>query len=135
MKKKLSKPEPQQSGRIQVPPDGRGSTQTELVRFSFKYLRTECADNCEIGELRAFTKRLRMLSTTTWQMLNQAPRHGIGFERIPRAQLAVPCDLSEDVVEVLSFRYGQGLSPMLGHREGAVLHVLWVSHGHDAYRG
>jgi hypothetical protein len=135
VKKKIRQPQLEQGKRVPAPSDGGGSTQTELVRFSFKYLRVECADNCDAEELRAFTKRLNMLSNMTWQQVNQSHRHGAGFEKIPRAQLQVPCNLSEDVAEVLSFRYGHGKRPMLGYREGAVLHVLWVSHGHDAYAG
>ena len=111
------------------------STQTELVHFSFKYLHTDCLGNCQVGELRAFGERLKTLSGMTWQQVMQANRHGLGHEKIPRGQLQVPCLLSEDVTFVLAFRYGHGLDPMLGHREGSILYVLWVSHNHDAYRG
>ena len=114
---------------------GGGSTQTEPIRFSFRYFCEECVDNCTIDELRAFAKRLQKLSGLTWQDLAQSHRHGLGHEKIPRAQLQVRCTLSEDVTEVLSFRYGHGFDPMIGHREGGLLHVLWVSHNHDAYAG
>ena len=134
--KRLKQPDANQGARLKVDPsEGGGSTQTELVRFSFKHFHMDCLANCEINELRAFGGRLKTLSTMTWQQVIQADRQGLGHEKITRDQLQVPCLLSEDVTFVLSFRYGHGHDPMLGHREGAILYVLWVSHDHDAYRG
>jgi hypothetical protein len=134
--KRLKQPAANQGTRLKVDPaEGGGSTQTELLRFSFKHFHTDCLANCQIDELRAFGARLKILSTMTWQQVTQADRQGLGHEKIPRGQLQVPCLLSEDATFVLSFRYGHGLDPMLGHREGAILYVLWVSHNHDAYPG
>jgi hypothetical protein len=134
--RRLKQPDANQGPRLKVDAsEGGGSTQTELVRFSFRYFHTDCLGNCELAELRAFGDRLRTLSTMTWQQVMLAHRHGLGHEKIGRDQLLVPCLLSDDVSFVLSFRYGHGLDPMLGHRDGAILYVLWVSHNHDAYRG
>ena len=137
MGKKVKTPPLTQGSRIKVDAShGGGSTQAELLRFSFKFFRHECLDGCDRSEVEAFGKRLRALSTMTWQQVTQADRHGLGHEQIPIDKIKVPLDrLGEDVTYVLSFRYGHGLNPMLGHRDGAILHILWVSHGHEAYDG
>jgi hypothetical protein len=135
--KKVKTPPANQGSRIKVDQaQGGGSTQAELLRFSFKFFRHECLEGCDKSEIEAFGKRLRALSTMTWQQVTQADRHGLGHEQITRGQILVPLDkLGEDVTFVLSFRYGHGHNPMLGHRDGATLHILWVSHGHEAYNG
>lgn len=136
MSKRLKNASATQGSHLSVDPSrSGGSTQNHLVQFSFRYFHEDCLGTCAHDELIAFSKRLKKLSAMTWQQVHQSDRHALGSEKIPRDQLRVPCLLSEDVTEVLSFRYGYGMNPMLGHREGAVLHVLWVSHGHEVYAG
>ncbi len=129
---RLKQPAESQGARVKAPGDGGTSTQTEHLRFSFRYLNTACVDTVDHVELSAFTKRLHVLSTMTWQQVMQAPREGLGHEKIPRAQVTVPITASADAEHVLSFRYGDA-QRILGRRDGALLHVLWVSHGHEAY--
>jgi len=102
------------------------------VRFSFAHFRTDCIDACEKDNIARAHARLRAMSTMTWQQITQAPREGFGHELIPRDQLTCPCELTKDVVEVLSFRYSAS-ERIIGHREGQFLHILWISHGGNAY--
>lgn len=90
--------------------------------------------NCSLDQLHAFTEQLRMLSAMTWQDVTQSSRHGLGSEKIQRKQLKCPefPTLSPDVDFVLAFRYS-GKLPMLGHRVGSILHLLWVDHDYSAY--
>lgn len=134
MTKKVKRPDVNQGARIKVDPSKvGGSTLTELVRFSFQFFRTECIDSCDKNDLDAAHRRLRTMSTMTWQQVNQAPREGLGSERIGRDQLLVPCELAPGVTHVLSFRCSAA-ERIIGHRDGSVLQILWFSHNHDAYR-
>lgn len=134
MGKIKKKPPVTQGKTVHVAPSDSGTTQTEKVRFGFRFFRNECISNCEKDEVAQAMKKLRTYSDMTWQQINQADRKGLGFEKMPRKQLTCPCDLSEDVEFVLSFRYSQ-TDRIIGLRDGSILEVLWFSHAHDAYPG
>jgi hypothetical protein len=130
---KIRGEKPSQGGRLQTGElYGTGSTQLLPVRFSFTYFNSDCIAHCNLAHFKAFADRLKLLSGVTWQQITSANRHGIGHEKIRRDQLKCPCALADDVEFVLAFRY-HGMCPMLGHREGAILHVLWLDPNFQAY--
>jgi len=80
-----------------------------------------------MDHVQLWADKLRRLTSSTWQQVNQASREGLGFEKIPRAQFKqeVVRDLSEDTV-FLVFRCSDAIR-MMGFRDGAVLHVRVVA--------
>jgi hypothetical protein len=76
--------------------------------------------------------RRRQLS---WSAIKSAPRHGLGFEKIPRGQIkaAIPQFIKDDVDHFLAFRFS-GLHPMVGYRVRDIFYVLWFDHNFTLYK-
>jgi hypothetical protein len=132
--KRIKGREPNQGNRVGVSPGDRGSTQTEKVRVTFEDFRHSSATDCTQDELCALVDRLRLLTSMTWQQVNQAPRHGLGYEKIGRDQIRAEClpvSLTPDVT-ILAFRFC-AKAPMLCFRRDAVLHVLWLDRDFSSY--
>jgi hypothetical protein len=54
-------------------------------KFSFRYLdRKYCITRCTDQERVGFVNKMYQLSQQTWSQLRQAPRHGLGYEKIDR---------------------------------------------------
>lgn len=104
--------------------------------FSFEYMRAGSGysvDCCRDDHRAALAARLFKLSQMTWLEIRQAPRHGLGTEKIARGSIrpALPVALSDDV-ELLAVRYN-GFHPMVGFRNGRIFHVLFIDHTMDVY--
>jgi len=104
--------------------------------FSFEHMAggngysVEC---CNDDHCAALSKRFFLLSKKTWLEIKQAPRHGIGSEKIARRSIkpAIPNSVTDDV-ELIALRYN-GLHPMVGYRDGRVFHVIFLDHTMDVY--
>lgn len=104
--------------------------------FSFEFMpdKSGYSVNCCNDEHRAaLTRHLYQLSKLSWIDIKNAPRHGMGTERISRNSLKapVPSKVTEDA-EFLALRY-HGKSPMVGYRDGRVFHVIWLDHNFSLY--
>lgn len=91
--------------------------------------------DCQRDQKAQFAERLQELSELTWGEINQAPRDGLGTEKIAQYSLreAIPEHISPDV-RILSFKFGRG-ARMIGYREERVFHVVWVDLEHDVFNG
>lgn len=95
--------------------------------FSLQYLQPGYTlGECDKDEAAAFAKMIGRLSQLTWSEIKTAARHGLGFEKIARNALKapIPSHITDDV-NFIVFRFS-GLKPMVGYRDGAVFHVLWL---------
>lgn len=92
-----------------------------------------CVESCSDDDRAAVAMRLFLLSRMTWQEIHNAPRHGLGTEKIARAALrpALPPGISEDVT-FLAVRY-HGKRPIIGYRDGRIFHSLFIDHSFSAY--
>jgi len=102
--------------------------------FSFEYLQKGyCVGDCSADERGGMLDRIRAISQQSWQQLRQAPRHGLGYEKIDRGAIkaAVPKFVTEDV-NLIAFR-AIGKAPMVGFRQGRVFNVLWVDRAFTLY--
>ncbi|WP_317232024.1 hypothetical protein [Clavibacter capsici] len=74
----------------------------------------------------AFAESLQSLSSLTWRDIRRAPRHGLGFEKLPVRQLNMSMpDAFAESSEVYVFRYS-GRLPMAGVRAGATFHIVAI---------
>lgn len=130
---KVRPPEVSGGKRIAAPSGGGNSTQTERVILSFENFVCDCVHACQLDHVKLWADLLRMLTSSTWQTVTSAPRQGIGFEKIPTAQLKdeITAGLPPDI-DFLSFRCS-GAMRMVGFRRQAVLHVRWLDPLHKAY--
>lgn len=73
-----------------------------------------------------FAMQLEKLSSLQWKQIKLAPRHGLGFERLPVKQLEMTMPPAfQDEESVFVFRYS-GKLPMAGVRRGATLHLVAI---------
>jgi len=88
---------------------------------------------CGPDNRAALADRLFRLSRLTWLQIRQAPRHGLGTEKIAREAIkpAIPANVTDDA-QLLAIRYN-GLHPMVGFRDGRVFNILFVDHTMDCY--
>ncbi|RZT56963.1 hypothetical protein EV283_1020 [Sphingomonas sp. BK036] len=104
--------------------------------FSFEYMKegggysVEC---CEQEDRSQFALRLHKLGRMTWAEIGNAPRHGLGTEKIARSSMSValPPVVTQDT-NLLAIRFS-GKKPMIGFRDGRVFHVLFLDKDFTAY--
>jgi hypothetical protein len=102
--------------------------------FSLRYLQHDfCVTDCSKDQRAAFATKLRELSQLSWSKLRQSPRHGLGYERIPRDAIKapVPNHVTEEV-HLIAFRF-DGLRPMVGYRDSGIFFILWLDRNFTLY--
>lgn len=120
--------------RIRARESTTGSTDGLTPIFCLRYLQDPfCVVSCEQQEQAALAVTLRRLSFMTWAQIRNAPRHGLGTEKIARESLRapVPEGITEDVV-FLAIRF-HGKAPMVGYRSGQVFHIVWLDRAFTLY--
>jgi hypothetical protein len=88
-------------------------------KFCLRNLQSShCITACNEQERAAFAYSLFKLSRLPWQELRQAPRHGLGYEKIARVSIrcGIPATVSDDV-QLIAFRFS-GMKAMVGFRSG-----------------
>jgi hypothetical protein len=91
--------------------------------------------DCTRDEKAAFADRLQHLARMTWTQILMAGRTGAGSETIAQASLNVPIPgfVTPDR-RLLTLRFGDA-ARIIGFREDAVLHIIWIDPHHRAYDG
>ena len=89
--------------------------------------------DCERDDQAAFACTIERLSRLTWKEIRNAPRHGVGTEKIRRDSLnsAIPGSITEDV-EFLALRFS-GKKAMVGFRSSEIFHVVWLDRSFTLY--
>jgi hypothetical protein len=108
-------------------PNNAVSTNHEKPLFSFHSLQKGyCISDCQQDEKAKFAETLRKLSQLTWLQLTNAPKYGLGHEKIftEAIQDSIPQNIPKSDY-FLAFRF-DGMKPMIGYRENAIFHVLWL---------
>lgn len=121
-----------QGDKIQVPRSSEAKDTNELPpHFALEHLSPDkryCLDACEQKERAAFAKTLHDLSKMAWREINNTPKHGKGWEPIPRKAIKASLNssiITLDVDKFMAFRFF-GKAPMVGLRNGRVFYVLWL---------
>lgn len=103
--------------------------ETEPPMFSLRYLVSGYSvSDCQPDDKAAFAETLAKLSKLTWAQIKQAPRHGLGCEKIARNAIrgGMPPHLTKDV-DLIALRFN-GRKAMVGYRDRALYYVLWLDH-------
>ncbi len=70
---------------------------------------------------------MHRLSQATWSALRQAPRHGLGYEKIGRNQIrrsSIPPVITDDA-NIIAFRF-HDMAPMVGFRgPDGTFFIVW----------
>lgn len=96
--------------------------------FCFRHLDgTFGMNNCDHDERSALVSQLTRLSQLSWNDIKLSHKHGMGTEKINKSAIrsTFPVFISDDVDHLLAFRF-KGLAPFLGHRNGSVLHIIYI---------
>jgi hypothetical protein len=90
--------------------------------------------NCEVNDKAHFADALYKRARLTWADLRRAQAHGLGFETIPRHRIkaTIPSAVTDDVNSFVVFRC-IAEAPMVGYRDGAIFHVLWIDRDFTLY--
>lgn len=90
--------------------------------------------DCDRAQKEDFVDRLVLLSKVTWGEILVAGRKGFGTHQIPRASIrSVPSTIPQDAV-ILSLRMNER-GRLVGFREEAIFHIMWVDPLHKLYKG
>ncbi len=112
-----------------------GSSDGQPPVFCLRFLdRPYAVTDCERDERASFALTLQRLSRLTWQQIRNAPRHGLGTEKIRRDSIraAIPAGITEDVESFLAIRF-HGKAPMVGFRSGEIFHLVWLDRDFTLY--
>jgi len=126
---------PEKGKKIQAHPSSSELAQKNPPTFSLRYLdKGYCLSKCEQEEKAAFADTLHKLSQLTWQQINQAPRHGLGFEKLAGDSIkgTIPPHLRGQDVNFIAFRF-HGQAPMVGYRDQSVFYVIWLDRAFTLY--
>jgi hypothetical protein len=112
------------------------STNDQKPVFSFEYMQDGSGYSvncCEAEDRAQLSARLFQITQLTWMEINQAGRHGMGTEIIPRDKIEakIPSAVSDDT-RLLAFRYN-GKRPMVGYRDGRMFYILWLDWNFTLY--
>jgi hypothetical protein len=114
-------------GIIATPLASAGSSDGERPVFSFHHLSDDHSVTiCEQREQADVALALERRSQFTWRQLRQMPREKLGYERIRRQSLSAPVPgyFTEDEVPI-AFRMADR-GRLVGFRQDATFHVVWV---------
>ncbi len=136
MIKKVKARTPNVGSRATARETTRQPSNAERPRFTFHVITQPFrVRDCQREAKAAFAEWLEEVSKLTWQQIHQAPREGWGTEQIPHEQFsaALPRAVTPDR-QILSMRFGRG-SRVIGYREDATFHIIFVDPNHNAYAG
>jgi hypothetical protein len=122
-----AKPPGNQKKLEKVPAAAEVNHEKSTPRFCLRHLVNGFGVSAlETSGRAAFAVALEKRAQMTWQEIKQAPKHGLGTEMIPAAQIkaSIPTQFS-DSERFMVFRY-DGKLPMGGVRAGDTFHVLWL---------
>jgi len=92
-----------------------------------------CISCCDKDEKASFAGMLLNMSKMTWNELRNAPRHGMGCEKISHDAIhrPIPAGITEDVT-LLAFRF-HAKKTMVGYRVKEIFHIIWFDRDFTLY--
>nr|WP_314546724.1 hypothetical protein [uncultured Massilia sp.] len=93
-----------------------------------------CFSELSVDHKAAFGEAIYRRRSLAWKDINQAGRHGLGFEKIAKTSIRAPIPrfISDEFDHFLAFRFN-GLRPMVGYRVRDVFYVLWFDSNFSLY--
>lgn len=125
--RKGSRVKPHEAPRIDFETRGPSFSLHRLERG--KYGLEGCSKDQKSAILDALLRR----SQLSWRELRQAPRHGLGYEKIAHNSIktGIPNHVTPDTT-LLAFRC-IGTAPMVGYKEEDRFHIVWFDLDYTLY--
>ena len=133
---KIRSPNIAGAGRLAPPLAAAPDPATQKVVFGFQHIvEAYSLGGCKADDASAFLDALRLRCSLTWAQVSQAPRQGLGSEKISAAlNVAIPDSIPKDRHDDMrSFRFGGNKQRFIGFRSGATFEVVWVDHDGNCY--
>ncbi|MDD5327180.1 MAG: hypothetical protein PHY02_05120 [Phycisphaerae bacterium] len=93
-----------------------------------------CLERCDSSTKEIFASTIHKLGQMTWQQIDVAPKNGLGYEKIPIAQIKPVSPISVSPEEKVKVFRLTDKARMGGVRvDGRTLSILWVTSEHDLY--
>lgn len=118
---------PQNTGSTLAVDTSSPATAQKNVKFCLNHMQSGFSVEDLAKDARAeFAMALYKRRGMTWTEIQQAPKLGLGSEKMPAASIraTIPRAFS-DVEDFLVLRYS-GKLPMAGVRVGDVFHIVWL---------
>lgn len=131
---KFKTPQKSAGAKIKTPEKAEIPPQQRRPKFSLEYLVKDfCLTRCETVEKASFADAIYQLAQLSWAQINNAPRHGVGFEKISRSAIdsGIPSVITEDT-NIIAFRF-YGKAPMVGFRRDDTFYVVWLDREFSLY--
>ncbi|MEG1749424.1 MAG: hypothetical protein RRZ65_01725 [Tannerellaceae bacterium] len=105
-----------------------GELSIDYPVFCFRYFQKECLKSCSESQVKDFFDRLQRLGELGWNTINAGKRHDYGWEMLPVKQIkkTLPPLITPDIPKLMVFRYNNANYPFIAHRNGNILHVLFI---------
>lgn len=116
---------------IPIPASARasGSTEHERPVFTFHHMSTTdfCVTRCQQRDQADVALALERRAQFTWGQLRQMRHQALGWEYLDRDAIraTIPAAFTEDQRPMV-FRIGGDTGRMVGFRQDAVFHVVWI---------
>ena len=106
------------------------------VVFSLEKLQSGkyCFSTAQKPQKLALISSIFKRRTMTWKDINNAGRHGLGSEKLPRDQIKAPMPdfITDDVSHFLALRF-DGKRPMVGYKQKNFFYILWLDCNFSLY--
>ena len=131
---KLKKQGVNRGTRIQAKQDDSKPATFEHPVFCFRMIQNGFGlEDCSNEDAANFGRALQRISQLKWNSWYQAPRKGMGLEKIRHNALKVPIPkVINDDITFQSARFGAKKS-FIGYRSGYVFRVLWIDRDFKCY--
>jgi hypothetical protein len=129
----VRKPPATQGARVRTPESAPTNHLSPV--FCLRHLKAGYGlNNCGASEAAAFVGKLKSLCDMDWQTIQNASKKA-GHEKIPVKQLRadMPARVTEDVKELLVFRFPGDKARFLGLRHDRVFEVYFIDAKGDMY--
>ena len=134
-RKKFKKVEGEKGQRIKISNDKEKSPPIfEHPIFCLKYLHKNFnLDDCTKDEKAALIDTIYLLSQKTWHEIRQAPRHGIGREKINKDSIkaSIPAICTEEH-NLYAIRFC-GMAPFVGIQNQNIFHIIYIDRSFKLY--
>jgi hypothetical protein len=133
-KKRIKQPEVNKSSRLTTTNPPNHDSMPPLFSLEKIVGDKYCFSNLDDNDKKQFAESIFKRKNLTWSDIKKSPRHGLGFEKIPKTQIqgSIPVSITEDMTDFLSFRFS-GKKPMVGYRMQNVFYVLWFDLDYSLY--
>jgi hypothetical protein len=115
----------------------------EYLTFSLGFLHNKyCLDqkDCNLKNIKSLVKKISMLCNLKWYQIESLPREKTGYEKIPLSQISVrkpsnfPNEITEDVENIMVFRYNNENSRFAGIRFRSTFFIWYIDPNLTLYR-